>query len=305
MSQRISQPSALLISTGSALSRQRRRLAAYGFKIHVACSLLTGYTQARWLLRATEPDQHMLVLVDVHATEPGFPELSGVLLVAALARQMRLREINLAWLIGVAAAPTPEQEDEALAVGCQRLEAMPLSDDAAFSLWSLAAQPAPIPHLAAPPQVIQMIQSCQSIAQRMLESALATQIAIWTPEDAALLLRWLTPYPSPGRSKQHALMTSEEIARVERLIRSFGSQQAARQRLEAIVEQWQTRFPLHSEILRRFLHGWERREIVQHFVERRLYEDSRVYACINELPERISAHLNRQQLLRLDPFNTE
>lgn len=58
---------------------------------------------------------------------------------------------------------------------------------------------------------------------------------------------------------------------------------------------WRSRFPLHAEILALLLAGFERREIVHSFVNRHLYEDSRVYAGITTLPARIAEELRLMQ----------
>jgi hypothetical protein len=104
----------------------------------------------------------------------------------------------------------------------------------------------------------------------------------------AALLRWFTPYPTlPDKPRR----TSGNTSRIKSLLRSLGSQRRARQQLEMIATEWRQRALLHADILRKFLDGWERREIVRCFASRGLYEDSRGCHYINELPQRLSDHV--------------
>lgn len=140
------------------------------------------------------------------------------------------------------------------------------------------------------------LRMANSLAQRVRAATQAAQARTLTTEDVLLILRWLTAYPSQ-------VITHSEAARAEELLQEMGGSQVAQQRLEQIVEQWQQRYPLHSETLQKFLAGWKRREIVRYIVGQGFYEDSRVYACIKELPERISEHLRRAQLVHQERFD--
>jgi hypothetical protein len=143
-----------------------------------------------------------------------------------------------------------------------------------------------------------VIEVLQAVAQRVLYVVQAAQTRIWTPEEVAVVLRWLTPYPAQSGSARQSTPDTETVIKIQQLLRALGGVRSARQRLDSIAEQWQARYPLHGEILRLFLDGWERREIVRHFVDRRLYEDSRIYHCIKELPRRICDQLRRDQATR-------
>jgi hypothetical protein len=140
------------------------------------------------------------------------------------------------------------------------------------------------------------LQIANALAQRMLIAVQAAQARSWTADEVALILRWLTPYPGQE-------ISIAEARRAETLLRELGGPQEAQQRLEQIAEHWQERYPLHSEILQKFLAGWERRQIVRHVVAQGFYEDSRIYACIKELPYRISRYLRRAQATRESAAN--
>jgi len=156
MRRRAPRPCALVITSVSASTKQRHPLAAIGFNVHVTHSLLGGYAQAGQLLTPPALAQPVLILIDLHAAESGFPALTGTLLIAVLARHMRLGTISPAWLLGSAADPTPEQEVEALALGCQRIVRAPLTRDALLPLRELAATPPPIPHLGEPAEALRL-----------------------------------------------------------------------------------------------------------------------------------------------------
>lgn len=140
------------------------------------------------------------------------------------------------------------------------------------------------------------LRMASSLTQRVLATAQAARSQTLTPEDVLLILRWLTAYPSQS-------ITQAEATRAEELLQTMGGAQVAQERLQQIAQQWQQRYPLHSEALQKFLAGWKHREIVQHIVGQGCYEDSRVYACIKELPKRISEHLRWAQLINQERFN--
>ncbi|HEX6291981.1 MAG TPA: hypothetical protein VFZ66_22535 [Herpetosiphonaceae bacterium] len=303
--QRPKRPYAVLIAPDKALLQQRDALAALGFTVAVSGSLLSGYGLVRHLLAPPQPAQQAVILLDVQSADPGFPDFPGLLLAAVLARQMRLGELPPAWMVGVVTRHMPESEAESLVAGCQRVLHLPVEPDTLSSLAGLARQPPPIPHRDAPPGEARALYTIQMIAQRMLLAVQSARVRTWTPEDVALLLRWLTPYPQPKGATQQVGAGADEARRIESLLRSLGGVRGARQRLETIAEQWQTRHPLHSEIVLKFLDGLERAEIVKYFVRRRLYEDSRVYHCINDLPRRICDQLRRDQVMQQEDWTID
>lgn len=301
---RSDRPRALLIVTNTAYVDLRDALVEQGFAVTVTRSLIAGYAQIRRLLATNQPSRPTLILLDVASYDPGFPELPGTLLAAAVAAQMRVGSLHPAWLVGISVERHSESDAEALIAGCQRVVHLPLTPDDPQLLLRLVARPAPIPHRETPPEEARVIEVLQAVALRVLHVVQAAQTRIWTPEEVAAVLRWLTPYPTPGTSRQ-STPDAETGIKIKQLLRALGGVRSARQRLEAIAEQWQTRYPLHSEILRLFLDGWERREIVRHFVEPRLYEDSRIYHCIKELPRRICDQLRRDQATRHEVIGAE
>ncbi len=289
---RIDRRHTMVIAAKGSQFVQRTALTKHGFHVSLNHSLLDGYTQASSLLSSTSLEHTPAILVDLLSTEPLFPALSGTLLIAGLARRMRLQQLRPAWLIGLVGAPSPEQEVEADIAGCHYIATLPLTDDRILDLRRLTLDPAPIPHQTGDVDTpLHVITAFQNVAHRVIEAVQAAQAWPWTPEDVALILHWLTPYPLPTHMTAQAINNASTQARIELLLRALGGSQGARQRLEAIAGQWQHRYRLHGEILHRFLAGWERREIVRYFVEHGLYEDSRIYFCIKELPRRIAEHL--------------
>lgn len=304
--QRSERPRALLIATSTAHVELRDALAEQGFAVTMAHSLISGYVQIRRQLALSQPPHGMLILLDTMSYDPGFPEFPGTLLAAAVAGQMRTGRLRSAWLVGLSVEYRAERNDaEALIAGCQQVLHLPLKPDDPLLLRRLVALPAPIPHRDSPPEVVRAIEVLQSVAQRVLHVIESAQTRIWTPEEVAMVLRWLTPYPTLPGSTRHAMPDNESMPKIQQLLRALGGIRAARQRLESIAEQWQTRYPLHGEILRRFLDGWERREIVRYFVDHGLYEDSRIYHCIKELPRRICDQLRRDQASRQETIGPD
>ncbi|MBV9787468.1 MAG: hypothetical protein JOZ51_04810 [Chloroflexi bacterium] len=303
--QRSDRPRALLIVTSTAHVDLRDALVEQGFAVTIARSLVAGYAQIRRLLATDQPPRPTLILLDVASYDPGFPELPGTLLAAAVAAQMRAGSLRPAWLVGISVEHHVENDSEALIAGCQRVIHLPLTSDDSQLLRRLATRPAPVPHRETQPEVIRVIEVLQAVAQRVLYVVQAAQTRIWTPEEVAVVLRWLTPYPAQSGSSRKAVPETESVTKIQQLLRALGGVRSARQRLHSIAEQWQTRYPLHGEILRLFLDGWERREIVRYFVDRGLYEDSRIYHCIKELPRRICDQLRRDQAMRHEVIGAE
>jgi hypothetical protein len=296
--QRSDRPRALLIASQPAHATLRDALVEQGFTVTMVRSLVAGHTQIQRLLAPKQSARPLLILLDLASYDPDFPEFPGTMLVAALAGQMRAGTLHPAWLLGISTERHVEKDEEALIAGCHVVLHVPLSSDDVLLLRRLAARPAPLPHQDRPPPEARVIAVLQAVAQRVLEVVEAAQTRIWTPEEVALVLRWLTPYPALKRSARQSTRDPESMAGVQPLLRALGGARSARRRLESIADQWQSHYPLHGEILRHFLEGRERREIVRYFVERGLYEDSRIYACIKDLPRRLSEQLRRDQMIR-------
>ncbi|MBV9791891.1 MAG: hypothetical protein JOZ51_27135 [Chloroflexi bacterium] len=292
----VHRPQIIVIAGEATTAKIRVALANLGFRIVVEHSLLAGYELARRLLAVSRPERPSVVLIDLALTEPGFPELTAPLLIAVLTRQMQRGTLHHAWHVGGMSAQQPTLKAEAIALGCQATVGLPLNDVGVAAIQQIIDQPGPPSHPQPAPDTPDLSEICQNIAQRVLDSVKAAQIRTWTPEDAALVLSWLTTYPAPPIETRGRRSTDRDLSRIKLLLRSFGNQHIARQQLEQIATYWQQRYPLHGEVLQKFLDGWERREIVSYFVGQGLYEDSRVYHCIKELPQRLSDHLQRHQI---------
>ena len=211
---------------------------------------------------------------------------------------MQQRVIPPTWLIALLDTHDPERELEARLAGCQQVLHHPLAEDFIRTIKRLLKRPAPLPHSTTEPHSIQVIQILQTIADRTLHAALEVQPDQWTAHDVACLLYQLTAYPLYPRSemtpKAQRMNIVDMNLRTEQIIRTLGGIQGAREFLADCVHFLELQYPVHSEILGKFLDGWQRKAIVRHFVARGLYEDTRIYACIKELPQRISDMLKVQ-----------
>ena len=302
---RSDRPEVMVIAVEATQLELRDALADLGFAVITPPSLLSADAQVRRLLAPAPSARRILILVDVSTTDPGFPEFPAMLLIAAVAREMRLGHLQPVWLVGMIADDSPEKVNEVAVAGCQHKVDLPLALDDLLLLRSLVEQPAPLPHASASPAAVQALEAVQLMAERMLRAVYAAEMHPWTPEDAVLILRWLTPYPVWSSVEQQTGTKHDLALRTQQLVRALGGPHLARRRMEAIVAKWDKRYALHGEILRKFLDGWERRRIVRYYVERGLYEDSRVYHCIKELPRRIAEQLRREQEIHQDPEATE
>ncbi|HEY0768790.1 MAG TPA: hypothetical protein VGD31_00465 [Sphingobacteriaceae bacterium] len=244
-----------------------------------APTLLEGYDAAVHLLDPDQPVHPTLILLDLQATEPGFPEFAAPQLAAVLTHRMETGQIHPAWLIGLVPEGIADLTTEAQVAGCQRVLSLPITHQQWQDLLCLV--PAPVPSRS-PDHATQVYRIA---AERVLQAVQAAQITTWTADDVSVLLGYLTRYP----------VAEVPIAETKRVLRVLGGPEQAYERLRAMVEVWRARFPLYAEILEQFLAGWERREIVHSFVSRDLYEDSRIYACIRKLPERIAQELRLPQ----------
>ncbi|HEX6292934.1 MAG TPA: hypothetical protein VFZ66_27370 [Herpetosiphonaceae bacterium] len=252
--------------------------------VHHAQTLLDGYTLAQRLLDRKTTPAPALILLDLHAHEPGFPELAAPQLAAVLAQQMHAGTLHPAWLIGLVTPPAPDLDAEAYLAGCHVILHRPLRTRVTALLDQLARCPASLP--PSDPAT----RAYQQAAARVLPAVRVAQIPLWTATEARLLLGWLTRYPLTD-----ALRARATSAEMKRILRTLGGAKAARRRLQSLVDAWDERFPLEADVLQFFLDGWERKEIVRFFVDQQLYEDSRVYAVINRLPERIAQEFRLAQ----------
>jgi hypothetical protein len=291
------QPHALAITPEQTLDYAS--LASLGYKILPVDSLLDGYLIASRMLAAPVATPPLTIFIELAAKDPVFPALSGMILSAALARRMRLRELGPAWMLGLVAPNTSQHGVEGQITGCHHLLSTPFTDESLFLLGNIRSQAVPFVSKASEKSLaVRAIDAFQTTAQRVIDMVEATRFQSYTAEDITLLLHWLTPYPAHSALPQKRSNAAENSAYVERLLCSLGGSYAARELLATIARQWEARYPLHSAILQRFLEGWERREIVQDFVRRKLYEDSRIYHCIHELPYRISDYLHKERAKR-------
>lgn len=296
---RTRRPTALLIAAyNSPLLQQRERFTASGFKVTVSHSLLDGYNHTLQLLALPRPVRPTVVLLDIQSIQPGFPELTGSLLAAVLAQHMQFQEIHPAWLVGLSELSDAQRETEALVAGCHHVLPGPLGDERMLMLQDLTLRPPSIPHLDVWPEQVRIIGVLQRMAVRVLEAVRDAYIENWSPDDLCQILSWLTRYPMvrPKSGRGTAKTLTFQTVYPERLVRSLGGPRAAHGRLRIIADQWQQRYPLHGQILHKFLDGYERREIVRYFVGQGLYEDTRIYTCIKELPERLSEQFRLDQV---------
>lgn len=256
-----------------------------GLRARHAATLLTGYD-----LVVTAVPAPTLILLDLDATEPGFPELAAPQLAGVITDRMHQSELHPAWLVGLAPGPTPDDDAEAYLAGCHLVLHGPLDDARLAAIQRLAGHPAPLP------PTDRATAAYQRAALRVLMAVQAAQIPVWTADDVALLLGTLTHYPVPRDARERP----RDLAGARRVLRAIGGRQHAIQRLHALATAWRTHHPLYAEVLWLFLDGWKRSEIVSYFVSRHLYEDSRVYACIKQLPERIAQELRVAQMREED-----
>ena len=281
-------PTALLISSNpSVLAAVHASLTAAQFAVFATTSPLTGYEYALHTLgiRTTA------ILIDTS-------DVYSVLVAASLSQRVQQRVIPRIWLIALLDTHEPEREREARLAGCQWVLHLPIAESAMDMLRRQLNHPAPIPHHDLAFATMHVITTLQTIADRMLHAALEVQPDQWTAQDVTWVLSYLTPYPlypEPKTTREAESMgLVDKNLRTEQIIRTLGGIQAARQFLAECIPLLEVQYPLHSTVLAKFLDGWQRKTIVKHFVEQRLYEDTRIYACIKELPQRMSDVLKVQ-----------
>ena len=228
--------------------------------------------------------RHTLILVDLKGVQPGRPDLEGSNWVAVLVREMQLERLHPAYIVAITSELTQEREKEALAAGCRKVLAKPLLEEDALWLRGLTFQKPPIPHADVSPGELRMIEAFQTMSARTLEPIFNHPVS-WTTDDAYLLLLRLTLYP---RQRPE---TPEDTRRTETLLHSLYGAPAARELLRDVAAQLTAQGTIHGEILNMFIDGLKRREIVNNFVLRGLYDDSHIYNCIKDLPSRVAERL--------------
>lgn len=256
-------------------------LETVGFEVVVAEDLAHASVEVRRMLDPREPYRHTLILVDFKGVYPSRPDLEGPNWVAVVVREMQQQQLYPAHIVAISGDLTDERILEARVAGCnERVLEKPLTDDDALWLRSLVMQPPKIPHADASPEERRLIQAFQSTSARSLRAVFEPSV-VWTADDAYLVLRRLTPYPS----QRPAAPRDDE--RTEVLLRALGGPTAARDLLRKLSELLKESGTIHGEILEQFLSGRARREIVKHYVRENLYDDSHIYNSIKGLPARL------------------
>jgi CheY-like chemotaxis protein len=262
----------------------RCHLEDVGFEVVIVPDLIQASHAARRMLDPAARFRHTLILVDLKGVQPGRPDLEGTNWVAVLVREMQLKRLSPAYIVAITDELTREREKEALAAGCYRVLAKPMTEEDALWLRGLAFQEPQIPHADVSPGELRMIEALQTMSARALEPIFNHPINL-TTDDVYLLLRCLTLYPEL-RSE-----APEDERRTETLLHSLHGEPAARELLRGVARQLTAQGIIHGEVLNMFLEGLKRREIVKNFVLRNLYDDSHIYNCIRELPWRVAEGL--------------
>lgn len=286
------QPIALLISHNpSVLSAVHTALTHAQFAVFATASPLAGYEYAVHTLGFTVPSRITTIFIDTS-------NVYSVLVAAGLSQQMQQRVIPHTRLIALLDTHEPERELEAQLAGCQQVLHLPLAEAALRALQRGVKPLVPLSQRTPALPPAQVIKIFQTIADRMLHAVLEVQPDQWTAHDVSCLLYYLTPYPlypEPTTTREAPSLHRVDMnLRIEQMIRTLGGIQAARHFLTECVQLLEMQYPLHSKVLGKFLDGWQRKTIVRHFVEQGLYEDTRIYACIKELPQRIRDMLKMQ-----------
>jgi CheY-like chemotaxis protein len=279
------QPQALVVEDHAEEAELARfQLEIVGFEVLTVTNLRQALQQARRMLHPEQPYRRTLLLVDCKGVQPHRPDLEGPNWVAVVAQEMQQRRLHPAPIVAISGDLTEERELEARVAGChERVLQKPLTDDDALWLRRLVMQPAVMPHAGATPEEQRMLRAFQSSSTRALHALLEYPMT-WTADDAYLLLRHLTAYPEQRDD------APDDWERTEVLLRCLGGSTSARELLRNIANHLATN-SVSGEILAQFLDGWQRREIVKHFVRRGLYDDSHIYNCIRDLPLRLCERL--------------
>jgi CheY-like chemotaxis protein len=287
------QPRALLIEDNpQQIILEKHTLESVGFEVSVASSAIEGAEYAMTLLDIEKPPHPTVIVLDLVLPDLVLQSLEGSVLAAALLGRMMDGLIHPATIVALTGEFTKERKEAALFAGCSMVLTKPLLPEHAENLFQIALQPPILPNIKISSYKAQGFRVFRNFAEKTLNDLRMRQpLTLWTPEDAHLLLSSLTPFPPPSEVDQ---------GRVGALLYALGGQVAAREDLYRCAAQMEKIYSLHSEILYKFLEGWERRAIVKYYVDRGFYEDSRIYTCIKELPQRISDRLKSQASQRDD-----
>lgn len=267
-------------------------LEAVGFEVVIVEDVARASQEIRWMLDPHQDYRHTLILIDFKGVHPSRPDLEGPNWVAVVVQKMQQGQLYPAPIVAISSYLNDERILEARVAGChERVLEKPLTDDHALWLRRLVMEPPTIPHANASPEEQRLIRAFQSTSARSLQTIFEPSV-VWTADDAYLVLRRLTPYPS---QRAEAPRDGE---RTEELLHVLGGASAARELLYKLVDLLKDSGTIHGEILAQFLAGRARREIVKHYVDLRLYDDSHIYNSIKELPARLYGRLKAFPYIR-------
>lgn len=256
-------------------------LEAVGFEVVIVGNVAQASREIRWMLDPQREYRRTLILVDLKGVYPGRPDLEGTNWVAVIVREMQRRQLYPAPIVAISGDLNDERKLEAQVAGChQEVLAKPFTDEKAMWLRRLVMEPPTIPHANASPEELRVIAAFQSTSARSLQSILEPAV-VWIADDAYLVLRCFTPYPVQRPEGPH------DQERTEALLQVLGGVAAARELLHKLADLLKENGEIHGEILALFLAGRKRRQVVKHFVDLDLYDDSHVYNSINDLPTRL------------------
>ncbi|MBV9786866.1 MAG: response regulator [Chloroflexi bacterium] len=292
------QPRVLLIEDNpQQIILEKHMLESVGFEVSVATSAVEGADYAMTLLDSDQPYHPTIIVLDLVLPDLVLQSMEGSVLAAALLGRMLDGQIHPATVVALTGELTKERKEAALFAGCSMVLTKPLLPEQAEELLQLALQPPVLPNIKVSSYKAQGFRVFRNFAEKTLNDLRSRQpLTLWTPDDAHLVLSSLTPFPPPSEVDQ---------GRAGALIYALGGQAAAREELYRCAEELEKLYGLHSEILLKFLDGWERRAIVKYYVDHGYYEDSRIYTCIKELPLRISDRLKSRAAQRSESGATE
>lgn len=275
-------PRILLIEDHAMHACQAQRfLEAVGFEVVIVENVALASQAIRWMLDPQREPRRTLILVDLIGVQPRRPDLEGTNWVAVIVREMQRRQLYPAPIVAISGDLNNERKLEAQVAGChEKVLAKPFNDENALWLRQLVMEPPTIPHANASPEELRAIAAFQSTSARSLQSILEPSV-VWIADDAYLVLRCFTPYPVQRPEGPH------DQERTEALLHVLGGVSAARELLHKLADLLKENGEIHGEILALFLDGRKRRQIVKHFVDLDLYEDSHVYNSIKDLPTRL------------------
>jgi CheY-like chemotaxis protein len=292
------QPRVLLIEDNpQQIILEKHTLESVGFEVSVATSAVEGAQYAMTLLDSAKSHHPTIIVLDLVLPDLVLQSMEGAVLAAALLGRMLDGQIHPATIVALTGELTKERKEAALFAGCSMVLTKPLLLEQAQQLFQIAQQEPVLPNIKVSSYKAQGFRVFRSFAEKTLNDLRSRQpLTLWTPEDAHLVLSSLTPFPPPPEVDQ---------GRAGALMYALGGQAAAREELYRCAQQMEKLYALHSEILHKFLDGWERRAIVKYYVDHGYYEDSRIYTCIKELPLRISDRLKSRTAQRSQPEASE